>query len=66
MPYLLDTSILGRLANASDAQHVVAARAVMALHRRGEVLHVAPQVMVEFRNVARVPLLACPAVLVCG
>jgi predicted nucleic acid-binding protein len=56
MPYLIDTSILGRLANASDVQHSVAARAVMALHRRGEVLHITPQVMVEFRNVATRPV----------
>jgi predicted nucleic acid-binding protein len=51
MPYLIDTSILGRLANANDAQHAVAAGAVLELHRRGEVLHNPPQVMIEFRNV---------------
>ncbi|HUG89567.1 MAG TPA: type II toxin-antitoxin system VapC family toxin [Planctomycetaceae bacterium] len=56
MAYLVDTTILGRLANAGDAQHVVAARAVLELHRRGEVLHVTPQVMVEFRNVATRPV----------
>jgi predicted nucleic acid-binding protein len=52
MAYLIDTSILARLANLSDVQHAVAAQAVLELHRRGEVLHVTPQVMVEFRNVA--------------
>lgn len=56
MAYLLDTTILGRLANASDVQHAVAARAVLELHRRGEVLHVTPQVLVEFRNVATRPV----------
>jgi predicted nucleic acid-binding protein len=56
MAYLVDTTILGRLANASDAQHAVAARAVLELHRRGEVLHVTPQVLVEFRNVATRPV----------
>ena len=56
MPYLLDTTILGRLANGRDKQHAVAARAVLELHRRGEVLHVAPQVMIEFRNVATRPV----------
>ena len=56
MAYLLDTTILGRLANASDTQHAVAARAVLELHRRGEVLHVTPQVMIEFRNVATRPV----------
>jgi predicted nucleic acid-binding protein len=49
---LIDTSILARLANTADAQHNVAVQAVMALHRRGEVLHVTSQVLVEFRNVA--------------
>ncbi len=55
MAYLIDTTILGRLANVRDTQHAVAARAVLELHRRGEVLHVTPQVMVEFRNVATRP-----------
>jgi len=56
MAYLLDTNILGRLANAADAQHPVASRAVVELHRRGELLHVTPQVMVEFRNMATRPM----------
>jgi predicted nucleic acid-binding protein len=53
--YLIDTTILARLANATDAQHAVAARAVLELHRRGEELNVTPQVLVEFRNVATRP-----------
>ena len=52
MTYLIDTSIIGRLANSADASHSLAARAVVELHRRGEVLHLTPQVLVEFRNVA--------------
>ena len=52
MAYLIDTTILGRLANAADAQYPVAARAVLELHRRGEVLHITPQVLIEFRNIA--------------
>jgi hypothetical protein len=44
------------MANAKDAQHAVAARAVLELHRCGEVLHVTPQVMIEFRNVATRPV----------
>lgn len=55
MAYLIDTSILARLANTKDAQHAAAARAVLELHRRGEVLHVTPQVLIEFRNVATRP-----------
>ena len=58
MAYLIDTTILVRLANSGDVHHAVAARAVLELHRRGEVLHVTPQVMVEFRNVATRPLAA--------
>jgi predicted nucleic acid-binding protein len=53
--YLIDTSILGRLANLADASHAVAARAIVELHRRGEALHLAPQNLVEFRNVATRP-----------
>jgi predicted nucleic acid-binding protein len=55
MPYLIDTTILVRLANTGDAHHAVAARAVLELHRRGEILHVTPQVLIEFRNVATRP-----------
>ena len=56
MAYRIDTTILARLANATDAQHAVAARAVLELHRGGEVLNVTPQVLVEFRNVATRPV----------
>ena len=55
MAFLLDTNVLVRLANAADARHAVAARAVLELHRRGESLHITPQVLVEFRNVATRP-----------
>jgi predicted nucleic acid-binding protein len=55
MVYLIDTNILARLANIADAQHAAAARAVMELHRRGEVLHVTPQNLIEFRNMATRP-----------
>lgn len=56
MAYLVDTSLLARLANKSDAQHSVAVAAVLQLHRLGEVLHITPQVLVEFRNVATRPI----------
>ena len=52
MAVLIDTSILARLANTADAQHAIAAQAVVKLHRVGQVLHVTPQVLVEFRSVA--------------
>lgn len=56
MAALVDTSVLGRLANRSDAAHVVAASAVAALHRGGEVLHVTAQNLIEFRNFATRPV----------
>ena len=56
MAYLIATTIVARLANAADAQHAVAARAVLELHRRDEILNVTPQVMIEFRNVATRPV----------
>lgn len=56
MAYLMDTSILVRLANVADPLRLVAAQAVLELHRRGEVLHLTPQVFVEFRNVATRPM----------
>lgn len=55
MAALLDTSILGRLANAADVSHAVAQQAVARLHQRGEVLHVTGQNLIEFRNFATRP-----------
>lgn len=56
MAYLVDTSILGRLVNSADSFHSVAVRAVVQLHRRSEILHIAPQNLIEFRNVATRPV----------
>jgi hypothetical protein len=44
------------LANTSDTQEALARQAVLALHRRGERLHVAPQNLIEFRSVATRPV----------
>ena len=59
MSYLIDTlraCILKlRLANVADLSYPAALRAVMELHRRGEVLHISPQNLVEFRSVATRP-----------
>ncbi len=55
MAYLIDTSVLVPLANTADARCAVASWAVLELHQRGEVLHVTPQVLIEFRNVATRP-----------
>jgi predicted nucleic acid-binding protein len=56
--WLVDTSVLARLANRGDANYSVADRAVVKLHRHGETLHVAPQNLIEFRNVATRPVTA--------
>jgi predicted nucleic acid-binding protein len=56
MAHLIDTAVLVRLANVADAKHAVAAWAVLELHRRGEVLYITPQVLIEFRNVATRPV----------
>ena len=56
MAFLLDTSILVRLANRADPSHLVADRAVVQLHLRGELLNLTPQNLVEFRNVATRPI----------
>jgi predicted nucleic acid-binding protein len=58
MAFLIDTSVLGRLANRADVCHVKATAAIAELHRRGEVLHVTPQNLVEFRNFATRPISA--------
>jgi predicted nucleic acid-binding protein len=55
MVLLVDTSVLVRLADATDPDHSVADRAMRELHRRGDVLKITPQVLVELRNVATRP-----------
>jgi hypothetical protein len=52
---LVDTSILARLPNTADPFHAVAVHAVLELHRRGDVLHITPQNLIEFRNTATRP-----------
>ena len=54
--YLIDTTILVRLANTADTDYAVAAWAVRELHRRGEILHLNPQALVKFRSVATRPV----------
>lgn len=56
MAILVDTSVLGRLANRADVSHRIAESAVAELHRRGEVLNVTPQNLIEFRNFATRPV----------
>src|SRR5437016_2451117 len=56
MAMLVDTSVLGRLANTDDPSHAVAALAVLELRRQGESLLTAAQNLIEFRNFATRPL----------
>jgi predicted nucleic acid-binding protein len=58
MAILVDTSILGRLANRADVAHSVAVAAIAELHRRGEVLQITGQNLIEFRNFATRPVSA--------
>ena len=55
MAYLIDTSVLARLANTADAQYATADRAVTELHYGGEVMHITSQNLIEFRNLATRP-----------
>lgn len=58
MAILIDTSILGRLANRSDSAHFTAQASVAQLHRNGEVLHLSAQNLIEFRNFATRPVVS--------
>jgi predicted nucleic acid-binding protein len=53
---LLDTNVLGRLANQADVAHPIARAAVAELHRRGELLHITAQNLIEFRNFVTRPV----------
>jgi predicted nucleic acid-binding protein len=52
---LVDTPLLVRLANSSDALHGVAQRAVIELRQRSVGLCIGPQNLIEFRAVATRP-----------
>jgi predicted nucleic acid-binding protein len=56
MSYLVDTSVLVRLANVADSSHSSAANAMLELHRLKEMPHLTPQNLIEFRNAATRPL----------
>ena len=56
MKILLDTNILGRLANLSDVSHDLVEDVVSKLHRAGETLYITPQNLIEFRGFATRPL----------
>ncbi len=58
MAYLVDTSVLGRLANRADVSYPAAVRAVVELHQRGEDLTICPQNLIEFRSAATRPVSA--------
>jgi predicted nucleic acid-binding protein len=55
MPYLADTNILLRWVSPADPQHSLAVDSVKALQRRGEVVHITPQNLIEFWGVATRP-----------
>ena len=56
MSYLIDTPLLLRIVNRADVQHVVAETVIETLRHQGEMLHIAPQNLVEFRNGATRPI----------
>jgi predicted nucleic acid-binding protein len=55
MNVLLDTNILGRMAEAGHPQHRVALDATDALRKRGDIPCVVPQILYEFWVVATRP-----------
>ena len=54
--YLLDTSVLVRLANAADANHTTAQQALVILAGRGDEAIICPQGVIAFRSVATRPV----------
>jgi predicted nucleic acid-binding protein len=55
MPYLADTNVLLRWASPADPQHALAVNSVKELRRRGELVHITPQNLIELWNVATRP-----------
>jgi predicted nucleic acid-binding protein len=52
---LLDTSVLGRLVNTSDAMHAQARASLGILRQAGATLVITAQILIEFRNFATRP-----------
>jgi hypothetical protein len=50
MAIIIDTSILGRLANRTNVAHGIATAAISELHRRGETWHIAPQNLMALQD----------------
>jgi predicted nucleic acid-binding protein len=55
MAYLVDTNILLRWVSPADPQHSLAVSSIKALQHRGEIVHITPQNLIEFWNVATRP-----------
>jgi predicted nucleic acid-binding protein len=55
MSYLADTNILLRWVSPADSQHTLAVSSVKELRSRGEIVHITPQNLIEFWNVATRP-----------
>ncbi len=56
MPYLLDTNILTRIANPSDANYALATTTIRSLTVNGEELSITAQNLIEFWAVATRPI----------
>jgi predicted nucleic acid-binding protein len=54
--HFVDTNIAVRDADSSDPLHATTRQACTILHRRGDILRIAPQVLIEFRCVATRPV----------
>lgn len=53
--WLADTSVLVRVTDVTDPQHATADAALSGLRRHGDLAHITPQVVTEFRAVATRP-----------
>lgn len=52
MSYVLDSNILLRMVQPTHSMHAEATQATTSLLRRGEIIHVIPQILYEFWSVA--------------
>jgi predicted nucleic acid-binding protein len=58
VPYLLDTNVVARRVLASDPLHPIVVTASDTLLRRGEILHITGQNLIEFQALATRPVSA--------
>lgn len=56
MSYLADTNVASRRVLPTDPQHLIVTQAIDRLRQQGEIIQIAPQIIIEFHALATRPI----------